>query len=66
MAFGVEIRGLSATDDESLWTMEAWWWGARGLIDDPRFEDVSRCPGYRDFEAILSVDEARALAALYA
>ncbi len=46
--------------------MEAPWWETNELIADPRFKDASWCPGYADYEAVMTVDEARTLAAKYA
>ena len=65
MAFGVRITGFPATGDKALWTMEAPWWKSDELISDRRFENASQCPGYDDYEAVVSVDEAKALAAKY-
>ena len=64
MTFFVTITGLSATDDDPLWSMETAWWGSGDLTDDSHFKDVSWTPGYRDYEAVLAVEEAKALAAL--
>ena len=66
MAFGVRITGLPITGDEALWSIEAPWWKTHELIADPRFKDASWCPGYADYEAVMIVDEAKSLAAIYA
>ena len=36
------------------------------LMADPRFKDVSKYDGYTNYEAVLSIDDAKALAAKYA
>jgi hypothetical protein len=66
MAFGVRITGLPATGVEALWSVEAPWWKTDELRADPRFKDASWCPGYSDYEAIVTIDEAKALASKYA
>ncbi len=66
MAFGIRISGLPAIGDEPIWTTEAPWWREAELRDDARFEDASWCPGYADYEAVMTVGEVKALAAKYA
>ncbi len=66
MAFGVRITGLPATGDEALWSIEAPWWKTDELMADPRFRDVSEDAGYADYGAVMTLDEAKALAARYA
>ncbi len=59
MAFSVEISGLTLVGTNPLWEIRAPWWDAWELMKDQRFRDVSLSPGYQDYEAILTVDEAR-------
>ncbi len=71
MAVGVRITGLPANSDEALWTIEAPWWNTHELMADPRFKDASLYDGYTNYEAVLSeavlsIDDAKALAAKYA
>ena len=66
MAFSVRIKGLPATGDKALWTMETPWWNTTDLISDRRFENASWCPGYDDYEAVVSIDEAKKFAGKYA
>ncbi len=65
MAFSVKISGLTLVGANPLWELEAPWWDARELMKDQRFRDVSLSPGYQDYEAILTVDEAKELAKKY-
>ncbi len=65
MAFSVKIFGLPAIGAEPEWSLEAPWWNERELMDDPRFRDVSKDLSYYDYEAILAVEEAQALAEKY-
>ena len=66
MAYSVEITGYPATGDKPLWNVETPWWDDRELRDDPRFKEASECPGYYDYEAVMTVDEAKLLVKKYA
>ena len=66
MAFSVKNSGLRAKGDEPLWSVETPWWNTDELISDPRFKNTSWCPGYADYEAVVTPDEAKALSANYA
>ena len=65
MAFSVKIFGLPAIGADPEWSLEALWWNERDLMNDPRFQDVSKDLSYYDYEAILAVEEAQALAEKY-
>ena len=66
MAFGVGISGYPEAGDEPLWSVETPWWNTDELTYDPRFKDASWCPGYADYEAVVTPDEAKRLSANYA
>ena len=72
MAFDVTITGLSSSaaarwkiKTRVRWTIDARWWRSADLIADPRFKDVSKDLSYSDYEAVITVAEAKALAAKY-
>lgn len=64
MAFGVKVRGIPRDDAMPVWQVEAYWWNARELREDPRFRLIES-PGYQDYVAILTVKEAQTLHKYY-
>jgi hypothetical protein len=70
MAFSIEILGIRW--ERGQYALErvtgdgGGWRGARELIRDPRFRDLSSQAGYLDYVAALSVNEALALARVVA
>jgi hypothetical protein len=60
MAFAVRITGQPKDPGAPVFRMEPPWWPARELREDPRFREAEN-GGYLDYQADLSLPEARAL-----
>ena len=60
MAFSVRLTGRPVRSGEPAFTIEPSWWPAGELRSDPRLRE-SVNDGYLDYQAELSIAEARAL-----
>ena len=62
MAFSVKVQGIPRDHGDPVWSMDSvFWWPPGQLMKDERFRAVPS-PGYLDYVAVLSPEEARALA----
>ena len=59
MPFDVKVLGISKADGEVLFTIEPVWWDERKLRSNRRFKLINKDPGYRDYNAELSVDQLK-------
>ncbi len=59
VAFSVRIIGYSKETQEPSFEMEPPWWPKSDLMVDPRFRVSNDTGGYLDYDADLSVEEAR-------
>jgi hypothetical protein len=65
MAKGVTVFGLRGRDTQPVWRLEASWWDESELRRDPRFNYEAKIPGYDDYIAEMTLEEARQLATKY-
>jgi hypothetical protein len=61
MAFSTRLTGYSKQDGSVLLRMEPPWWNVQLLRKDPRLTESNETGGYRDYDADLSLEEAREL-----
>ena len=59
MAFFVRVIGYSKETKEPSFKMEPPWWSDRELREDSRFQASNAAGGYLDYDADLSVEDAR-------
>jgi hypothetical protein len=65
MASGIRVEGEPSDRKKCLWRINTWWWNIEELSKEVDLVEVPSCPGYQDFEAIISREKAQALAARF-
>ncbi len=58
MAFSTWVKCVPHHEGAEYWKVDGVHWNTSG---DPRFREISKCAGYRDFFAVLSTEEAAEL-----
>lgn len=61
MAFQVSISSMPRDEYEPCWIKRFVPWNEQRLREDPRFRQVYRCPGYADYYAVMTCEEAMQL-----